>query len=428
MPLKEILVFGGKGGVGKSSLSTATAVHIADHLPDQKVLLISFDVAHNLSDLFQREIGTNLTQLTNNLWGIEPDPDIYAERYTEIFAEKTRALLKTMPLVGLIPELEKFINETFHAKSIPLALKNAIFFQSIIDADHPVHWMEGESDGNSNDKTSASTGKNEFTNEEFPAFDYIIADMPPTGNMVALFEVPEDTIKGMLKYSLQIVSVIQDFANKLKKVNPISWFSKKNSERRNMAQEILQMLHGLEERGGRIADLMKTIGSLRLVTIAEKPSIEEIKRAWELSMPYITLDAVHVNRLIPENFGEQSSFLQKQITLQQKYASIVSENFNQFKIFKSKYLDEEPIGIEGLRKLAKEAYKDTPIQEVLNPLKREIKNPEFDYVKNDQKFKPVGKNDKKSTSNEPTDTNDETTSKENNKPEEKKSDEDYDLV
>ena len=61
------------------------------------------------------------------------------------------------------------------------------------------------------------------------------------------------------------------------------------------------MLHEMEARGQRISDLMKGIGSLRLVTIAEKPSFDEIQRAWELSKPYIQLDAVHINRLIPQN-------------------------------------------------------------------------------------------------------------------------------
>ncbi len=119
-------------------------------MPDQKILLISFDIAHNLSDIFQVQIGTNLTQITANLWGIEPDPDVFAEKYSKALAEKTRQLMKSMPLSKFIPDLEKFIDDTFQAKLIPLALKNAIFFQSILDADHPVNWMDSDQQNEEN--------------------------------------------------------------------------------------------------------------------------------------------------------------------------------------------------------------------------------------------------------------------------------------
>ena len=50
--IESIIVLGGKGGVGKSTISAATAVILSDLLPDKKILLISFDIAHNISDLF----------------------------------------------------------------------------------------------------------------------------------------------------------------------------------------------------------------------------------------------------------------------------------------------------------------------------------------------------------------------------------------
>ena len=56
---------------------------------------------------------------------------------------------------------------------------------------------------------------------------------------------------------------------------------------------------------------------------------------------------------------------------------IAEQDFTEFKIFKSKYLDEEPIGLDGILKLAREAYKDVPIEDVLNPSHRKLINPEF---------------------------------------------------
>jgi arsenite/tail-anchored protein-transporting ATPase len=406
--IQNLLVFGGKGGVGKSSISTATAVYLARKLKDKKILLISFDIAHNLSDLFKMEIGNNITSITENLSAIEPDPDLYAEKYTQGFATKLRKLLKSTFIVGQIPELENFVNVTFQAKTIPLALKNSIFFQSLLDAENPIESLgetkNNKTDADKVDKVEEDEILESASTEEDPEekdnqnlnrknkkarqyFDIIIADFPPTGNMIALFEIPENHIQQLLKYSLEMVSTVQNFINKLKKVgkvmNPFSWFKKeKKSERRNQAQEILDSLHAAEQRGKRISQLMKGIGSLRLVTIPEKPSYEEIKRGRELTEPYISLDAVHINRLIPESLKGKTEFLDKLLVNQEKYTDLIDGSFSDFKIWKSHYLDEEPIGLDGLYTLAEEVYKDTPVEEILNPLTRDLVNPEFIFEEN----------------------------------------------
>ena len=103
--IERILVLGGKGGVGKSSISAATAVRLSDLLPEKRILLISFDMAHNLSDLLSKDIGNAITPITENLWAIEPDANIYAEIYTEDLVNKMKTLTKEMPLVGKIPQI-----------------------------------------------------------------------------------------------------------------------------------------------------------------------------------------------------------------------------------------------------------------------------------------------------------------------------------
>ena len=243
--IESILVFGGKGGVGKSSISAATAVLLSDVLPEKKILVLSFDVAHNLSDLFNCEIGNKMTQITKNLWAIEPDPDKYAESYTKNLIEKMKLLMKEMPLIGKLPQVETYIDETFTSDSIPLALKNAMFFQKILDAE-------------------------DINNEEIQ-FDLIVADFPPTGNMVALFEIPEDQAKVMLKYSINFYNSIKDAIKNFSKVlrqiiKPFDDYEK----RRELGKEIVNMMIELEKRGERITDLIHNVGSLRLVTIAEK--------------------------------------------------------------------------------------------------------------------------------------------------------------
>ena len=327
--MEKIIVLGGKGGVGKSSISAATAVLLSDLLPNKKILIISFDMAHNLSDLFKVEIGNKVTQLTPNLWGIEPDADEYAERYTKDLIEKMKNLIKQMPLVGRIPQIEKFIDTTFTADSIPLALKNAMFFQKILDA--------------------------EDINTQDVQFDVIVADFPPTANMITLFEIPEDQVKVMLKYSLNFYNSVKGAIRNISKVwrNIIKPFDN-YEERRELGKEIFNMIVELEKRGERISALIHDLGSLRLVTIAEKPSFEEIKRARDLTKRYIKLEAVHINMIVPE--PKKCEFCDKIRAIQLKYTSEIKKEFKKLKIWQSEKLKEEPIGLDSLRNLAYEVY------------------------------------------------------------------------
>lgn len=345
--IEKILVLGGKGGVGKSTISAATAVALSDLKPDKKILLISFDMAHNLSDMFEEPIGDKLTKLKSNLWGIEPDPNKYAEQYTAEFAGKMRELMKKMPVIGNLPQIKEFIDKTFNADSIPIALKNSMFFQKILDAEDSIY----------RDKTADGID-----------FDIIVADFPPTGNMVALFEIPEDTVKVLLKYSLNVYNSIKGTIHGVTKIATkiIKPFGGKE-ERKAMAEEILEMLQQLEERGERITELIKEKGSLRLVTIAEKPSFEEIKRARDLTKRYIKLDGVHINMLIPEDAAQDCDFCHSLRSNQLKYTKDIETEFEKLEIWRSNRLREEPLGIEGLRSLAKEIYGELTAEKILNP-------------------------------------------------------------
>ena len=340
--IQKIIIFGGKGGVGKSSISASTAVRLSDLLPDKKILLISFDIAHNLSDLFQKPIHNELTQILSNLWAIEPDPDIYAKEYTEELISKLKKLTKQMPLVGMIPKINNFIDTTFTSDSIPLALKNAMFFQKILDAE---------------DVTSQGM-----------QFDIIIADFPPTGNMIALFEIPEDQVKVVLKYALNFYNSVKDaFKNISKVVRQIIKPFDDYEKRKELGKEIFKMMVELEKRGERVTHLIYEVGSLRLVTIAEKPSFEEIIRARDLTKRYVNLDAVHINLLIPEDSTKKCKFCKNIRNLQQKYLKNILTEFKQLKIWESRRLDIEPIGLDNLRKLAEEIYGDATSQEILYP-------------------------------------------------------------
>jgi arsenite-transporting ATPase len=84
---REVLFFGGKGGVGKTTCAAAMA--LAASRLGRKVLLVSTDPAHSTSDIFERKIGPDPVELQPNLWGLEIDAATEAARYVREVKDTT---------------------------------------------------------------------------------------------------------------------------------------------------------------------------------------------------------------------------------------------------------------------------------------------------------------------------------------------------
>ncbi|MFN2242597.1 MAG: ArsA-related P-loop ATPase, partial [Anaerolineae bacterium] len=78
---KRVIMFGGKGGVGKTTTSSTAALHFASG--GLRTLIISSDLTPSLSDIFETEIGATETPIPGapNLWGLEIDPDEVMRRW-----------------------------------------------------------------------------------------------------------------------------------------------------------------------------------------------------------------------------------------------------------------------------------------------------------------------------------------------------------
>lgn len=92
----RVVLFGGKGGVGKTTCASATALSLAQQ--DLQTLLVSTDPAHSTSDLFDATVGDEPTQLEDNLSAVEIDPK---ERFGRRYSEKLRGLLERANSLGL---------------------------------------------------------------------------------------------------------------------------------------------------------------------------------------------------------------------------------------------------------------------------------------------------------------------------------------
>jgi len=83
-PDLQFILFGGKGGSGKTTSAAATALHLSRIKPEKKIMIISIDPAHSLSDSFDLIIGNKITRIAGNIWGYEIDAkELLSEYKTE---------------------------------------------------------------------------------------------------------------------------------------------------------------------------------------------------------------------------------------------------------------------------------------------------------------------------------------------------------
>ncbi|UCD03252.1 MAG: ArsA family ATPase, partial [Candidatus Aenigmatarchaeota archaeon] len=107
------LLFAGKGGVGKTSLAAATAVHLSNK--GKKVLIISTDPAHSLSDSFETKIGGEEKKIGKNLYAVEIDPQKAMHEYKDKIMPKIEGVesLKglglgdTFDMMGMAPGIDE---------------------------------------------------------------------------------------------------------------------------------------------------------------------------------------------------------------------------------------------------------------------------------------------------------------------------------
>ena len=150
---RQVLFFGGKGGVGKTTMASAFALLSADG--GARTLLVSTDPAHSTSDIFEQQLGNEPQTLVDNLWALEIDPEQEVDSY--IAEVKARVADSAPP--RLHREVERQIDI---ARISPGAEESALFdrFARILE-------------------------------ENGDTYDRIVFDTAPTGHTLRLLSLPE---------------------------------------------------------------------------------------------------------------------------------------------------------------------------------------------------------------------------------------------
>jgi arsenite/tail-anchored protein-transporting ATPase len=158
-PEMRFVLFAGKGGVGKTTLSCVTAVRLAREFPDKRILLFSTDPAHSLSACLQAEIGPRPTVLFPGLTAMEIDAQAEFGKLKARYAE----------------DLERFLASVSRAFDLTF---DRVVLEKMLDTAPP-----------GLDEIMALTRIMEFLSRN--SYDLFVLDCAPTGHLIRLLELPE---------------------------------------------------------------------------------------------------------------------------------------------------------------------------------------------------------------------------------------------
>ncbi|MGM9978853.1 MAG: ArsA family ATPase [Clostridium sp.] len=311
----RIIIFTGKGGVGKTSIASAHALKASQN--GMKTLIVSTDMAHNLKDIFMKDIGKEYSEIANNLYALEIDPN---HEMNNNYGNMFKAFKNMMPETSLE-------NENL--------LEDMVVFPGIEELFSLI-------------KIKEIYEKN--------IFDLIVVDCAPTGETLSLLKFPE-----LLSWYIEKLFPIGKVA--LKVLRPISKVAFKiEMPDKHALNDIEKLYVSLCE----LQSLLKNrnVCSIRLVTIPEKMVVEETKRNYMyLNLYNFNVDGIYINRVIPLEI--ENDFFDEWKKIQGEYIEKLNEVFLDMPIYKVKWYEIDINGFEGLQRIINDSLEDKNIFNVL---------------------------------------------------------------
>jgi arsenite-transporting ATPase len=311
----RVLLFTGKGGVGKTTVAAATALRAARS--GLRTLVMSTDPAHSLADSFEIEIGSRPTRITDNLFAQQIDAQ---ERLEDNWREIQDYFIQLMNWAG---------TETIQAEELTVIPGLDEIF-SLIDV-----------------KTHVESGD----------YDMLVIDCAPTAETLRLLSLPEIMnwyIDRIFPVQRGVVRAVRPVVSRMTTL-PIAG---------DQVFAAVERLHrNLEAVKIILTD--EAVSSVRLVLNPEKMVIAEARRTYTyLGLFGYRVDAVVVNRIIPADVTDP--YFGKWKDIQAEHLATVHESFDPVPILEARLFDREMVGVPLLVEMGDEVYGDLDASAVLH--------------------------------------------------------------
>ncbi|QBR94206.1 ArsA family ATPase [Nocardioides euryhalodurans] len=300
----RVLLFTGKGGVGKSTVAAGTAALAA--ASGLRTLVLSTDAAHSLADAFGTPVGPEPTEVADHLHVQQVDAQL---RFEQSWAEIQGYLLSVLDVAGLDPIAAEEMTVIPGAEEV-LALLEL--------------------------RLHARSGR----------WDVVVVDCAPTAETLRLLALPE-----ALGWYMQRVFPVE--RRVVKALRPVLTRAAGVPMPEDSVFDAVERLHGeLDE----VRSLLTgPDASVRLVLTPEAVVLAEARRSWTtLSLFGYRVDGVVANRVFPSEGADP--WRQGWVRAQEGVLAEVDESFAGLPVWRSLYRPDEPVGVVALSTLATEAY------------------------------------------------------------------------
>jgi arsenite-transporting ATPase len=317
----RIILYTGKGGVGKTTVAGATALRCSQL--GYRTLVISTDPAHSLADSFDRKLGPEPTKIRENLYGQEIDVYYSIEKHWGTLKEYLRALFKWQGVDEVLAE---------ELAILPGMEEGAAFL-----------WVH------------------QFAKDK--EFDVIVIDSAPTGETLRLLSLPDVGRWWMEKIFPIQKRMVKVLGPAIRAITDAPIPSEKTYDAAEDLYTRLEEIHRILSN--------EEVSSIRIVVNPEKMVIREAQRAYTyLNLYGYPVDLIIVNRVLPKE--ATSEYFRAQRSRQNRYLKLIEESFSPLPIVQIPQLGKEVFGLKSLEEIANHLFskKDpTKIYYTGNPMR-----------------------------------------------------------
>ena len=304
----KMIMFGGKGGVGKTSCAASSAIWAAEH--GRNTLIISTDPAHSLGDSLGVELSPGVPtpiEGIENLTALEINPKVDMSEYKELTNVNP---MEEMGMSGLMDNIPIFGDMEELTSMTPPGIDEALAFGKILE------FVETEHD-----------------------YDLIVFDTAPTGHTLRFLSLPE-TLSGWIGKLIKMRLKIGNMFGAVKRL-----FTKEEKKKDNSLEVLERLNNAISNAREDLTNPVKN--SFIIVMISEEMAITETGRLLNELIKYnIPVSTIIINQLYQDP-TELCDFCKARRKMQQKNLLNIREVFEE-KLYKN--LIEVPLFKEEVRK------------------------------------------------------------------------------